>query len=194
MKKIILLVVAAIIGITACKKDETVVLKTNTVVIDATSRTLWKKFSFEKNDTVANTDTTDAWDIAFKRNNIISNSGTSGKGKVGVYLTDKKGEAGYNALTEVPENATFISDEMLDVAIQGGYVKQSGNVNLSKWFTMGSSTQATQIIPTDYIYIIKTTKGKYAKLWVKSYYNAESVSGHVTIQYFYQPNGSKSLK
>jgi hypothetical protein len=49
-------------------------------------------------------------------------------------------------------------------------------------------------VPADYIYIVKTATGKYAKIWFKSYYSPENISGYVTFQYKYQPDGSKNLE
>jgi len=59
---------------------------------------------------------------------------------------------------------------------------------------MELATQGTQIVPSDYIFFVKTGDGKFAKVWFKSYYSAENLSGYVTFQYKYQPDGSKNLE
>ena len=59
---------------------------------------------------------------------------------------------------------------------------------------MEQATQGTQIVPSDFIYIVRTGKGKYAKVWFKGYYSATNVSGYVTFQYKYQPDGSTNLE
>lgn len=59
---------------------------------------------------------------------------------------------------------------------------------------MEMETQDTQIVPTDYIYIVRTGTGKYAKVWFKSYYSTANVSGYGTMQYKYQPDGLKNLE
>ena len=66
--------------------------------------------------------------------------------------------------------------------------------SLYTWFSLEFATQGTQIVPSDYIYIVKTGTGKYAKVWFKSYYSATNLSGYVTFQYKYQPDGSKNLE
>ena len=67
------------------------------------------------------------------------------------------------------------------------------NPILYTWFSLEFAPQGTQIVPTDYIYVVKTGTGKYAKVWFKSYYSATNLSGYVTFQYKYQPDGSKNL-
>ncbi|PIE88342.1 MAG: hypothetical protein CSA04_02390 [Bacteroidetes bacterium] len=43
------------------------------------------------------------------------------------------------------------------------------------------------------IFVVKTADGKYAKVWLKDYFNADGESGHVTMKYSYQPDGSTKL-
>ncbi len=106
----------------------------------------------------------------------------------------KKGQVGFDALKLVSDTTTFVTDESIEIAVQQGYATYIVNPRLYTWFTIEMATQGTQIVPSDYIYIVKTADGKYAKVWFKSYYSATNVSGYVTFQYKYQPDGSKRLE
>ena len=197
MKKIVFLSALAILAFFACKKDESKTpIQSQTFEINATSRTSWKYFSFAQNDTIAVTDpaSSNEWDLAFQRNNIKTNGGKSGNGMGSAANSYKKGQSGFDALKNVPDTSTFISDNDVSIAVQGGYSVYVVNPALYTWFTMELATQGTQIVPTDNIYIVKTGTGKYAKVWFKSYYNALNASGYVTFQYKYQPDGSKNVE
>jgi len=197
MKKIVYLSVAVIGLFIACKKEDTKpAIQSQTFEINATSKTSWRYFSFAQNDTIAVTDSASSneWDLAFQRNNIKTNGGKSGNGMGSAANSYQKGQTGFDALKLVPDTSTFISDDSVVVPIQGSYTIYVINPVLFTWFTMQTADQGTQIVPTDNIYIVKTGTGKFAKVWFKSYYNAYATSGYVTIQYKYQPDGSKNLE
>lgn len=197
MKKNIFLSAIIIVSFLSCKKeDHQVVIQSQTFEINSTGSTVWKYFSFASNDTVTVTDpahSTD-WDLAFQRYRIKTNGGKSGSGTGSAANSYHKGQSGFNALIAVSDTATFASDDSLKIAIQQGYTTYVVNPVLYTWFTLEFATQGTQIVPTDNIFIVKTGSGKYAKVWFKSYYSATNLSGYVTIQYKYQPDGSKNLE
>jgi hypothetical protein len=178
------------------KEDSNPAVQSQTFEINSTGSTTWKYFSFEKNDTVVISDplTSLDWDLAFQRYRIKTNGGKSGRGNGCAANSYKKGQSGFDALTFVPDTATFTMDDLVNIAIQQGYATYVVNPELYTWFTIELATQGTQIVPSDYIYIVKTADGKYAKVWFKGYYSATNQSGHVTFQYKYQPNGSKNLE
>ena len=82
----------------------------------------------------------------------------------------------------------------MQIAVQEGYATYVVNPVLYNWFSLEFATQGTQIVPTDFIFIVKTATGKYAKVWFKSYYSATNLSGYVTFQYKYQSDGTKTLE
>ncbi len=178
-----------------CTKEETNPIQSQTFEVNSTGSTTWKYFSFSKNDTINVADplTSTEWDLAFQRYRLRTNGGKSGSGMGSAANSFKKGQAGFDALNEVSDTSTFFTDDTLRIAVQQGYATYTVNPELYTWFTIELATQGTQIVPSDYIYIIKTGDGKYAKVWFKSYYSAANVSGHVTFQYKYQPDGSKRL-
>jgi hypothetical protein len=197
MKKTVNVSVGFIVLFFACGKDD--IKPTNqsqTFEINSSNSSVWKYFSFAKNDTITVADpfTSAEWDIAFQRYRIKTNSGKSGTGQGGAANTFLKGQSGFDELKLIPDTLTYGVDIDVSIPVQQGYATYIINPTLYTWFTMEQSAMATQIVPTDYIYVVKTADGKYAKLWIKSYYTATNVSGYVTIQYKYQQDGSKNME
>jgi len=196
MKKLVFLSVIILASFVACKKDPKTVIQSQTFEINSTGSTTWKYFSFASNDTVTVADPahSTAWDLAFQRYRVKTNGGLSGSGSGSAANSYKKGQTGFDALRVIPDTTTFVLDASVDIAVQQGYATYLVNPELYTWFTLEFATQGTQIVPSDYIYIVKTGTGKYAKVWFKSYYSATNLSGYVTFQYKYQPDGSKNLE
>jgi hypothetical protein len=197
MKKQVFLSAIIIVLFFACKKTDTKApIQAQTFEIKSTSSTSWKYFSFASNDTVTITDPANStgWDLAFQRYRIKTNGGLSGNGLGSAANSYQKGQPGFDALGIVSDTSTFINDSSISIAVQQGYATYIVNPALYTWFSLQFATQGTQIVPSDYIYIVKTATGKFAKVWFKSYYNAYASSGYVTIQYKYQPDGSKNLE
>jgi hypothetical protein len=196
--KTIISLVPVLIGLSfGCKKnDSTPATQLQTFEVNSTSSTTWKYFSFASNDTITVTDplTSTAWDLAFQRYRIRTNSGKSGNGLGSAANSYGKGQTGFDALKLVSDTATFVTDDSMLIVIDQGYAPYVVNSKLYTWFTLEEDTQGTQLVPSDNIYIVKTGKGKYAKVWFKSYYSTSNVSGYVTIQYKYQPDGTKNLQ
>ncbi len=197
MKRYLLFSVIILALLSACKKQDTSTpIQAQTFEINATGSTVWKYFSFADNDTIAVADPANSneWDIAFQRYRVKTNGGESGNGSGSAANSYLKGQSGFDALKVVSDTTTFFADDSVDIAIQQGYATYVLNPVLYTWFSLEFATQGTQIVPTDYIYIVKTATGKYAKVWIKSYYSASNVSGYVNFQYKYQPDGSKNLE
>jgi len=197
MKRYLFLSLIVIASFASCKKDNTTTaIQSQEFEINATNSTSWKYFSFASNDTVSVSDPANstAWDLAFQRYRIKTNGGLSGNASGSAANSFRKGQSGFDALTVVPDTATFKTDESISIAVQQGYATYVVNPALYTWFTLEFATQGTQIVPSDYVYIVKTATGKYAKVWFKSYYSATNLSGFDTFQYKYQPDGSKNLQ
>ena len=197
MKKNVFWSVIIITSFIACKKEDSKApIQAQTFEINSTSSTAWKYFSFDSNDTITVTNPTNSntWDIAFQRYRIKTNGGKSGSGSGSAANSYQKGQAGFDSLKIVSDTATFAKDDSISIAIQQGYAYYVVNPVLYTWFILEFATEGTQIVPADHIYIVKTATGKYAKIWFKSYYSPENISGYVTFQYKYQPDGSKNLE
>jgi hypothetical protein len=197
MKKNVFLFVIILVSFLACKKEDSKqTIQAQTFEINSTGSTTWKYFSFTANDTVTIADPahSTAWDLAFQRYRIKTNGGLSGSGSGSAANSYKKGQTGFDGLIVVPDTTTFTPDASISVAIQEGYQNYILNPVIYTWFSLEFAAQGTQIVPTDDIYIIRTSTGKYAKVWFKSYYSTTNKSGYVTFQYKYQPDGSKILE
>lgn len=185
------------ISILACDKEDTSTpINSQTTEINSTNANTWKYFSFEKNDTVTIADPANSleWDLAFQRYRIRTNSGLAGNGAGGAANSYSKGQAGFDELRTVPDTSTFAVDTSVDIAVQMGFATYIINPVLYTWFTLEFAAQGTQIVPSDYVYIVRTATGKYAKVWFKSYYSATNTAGFINFQYKYQPDGSKNLE
>jgi len=194
--KIFLLSVLIGLSSSCIKEDNNPPIESRTFEINSSSSTAWKYFSFEKNDTVTITNplTSTGWDLAFQRYRIKTNGGMSGSGMGSAANSYKKGQTGFDGLTVVSDTASFTVDASVQIAVQQGYATYIVNPELYTWFAIELAAQGTQIVPSDFIYFVRTADGKYAKIWFKSYYSATNTSGHITIQYKYQPDGSKKLE
>jgi hypothetical protein len=196
MKRIVFFTVGVIGIFIACKKeDPKPVIESRTFEINSSGSTTWKYFSFANNDTVSVADpgSSNEWDLAFQRYRIKTNGGRSGRGSGCAANSYKKGQTGFDNLHLIPDTTTFAQDDSVKIAVQQGYTTYIVNPVLYTWFTIELAAQGTQIVPSDYIFFVKTASGKFAKVWFKSYYSAANASGHVTIQYKYQPDGSKQF-
>jgi len=197
MKTKIILLLSFVGLFSSCQKeDNNTPISVQTFEVKANSSTVWKYFSFEKNDTVAISDpmTSSDWDLAFQRYRIKTNGGQSGNGMGSAANSYKKGQSGFDALSAVSDTASFTNDTSVQIAVQQGYATYVVNPELYSWFEIELAAQGTQIVPSDFIYVVRTASGKYAKVWFKSYYSATNASGFVTFQYKYQPDGSKLLE
>ena len=197
MKKIFYLSAVVLVSFFACKKTDTrQSIQSQDFEIKSTGTTTWKYFSFATNDTVTVADPANstAWDLAFQRYRIKTNGGLSGSGSGSAANSYLKGQTGFDALKVIPDTTTFVADASIQIAVQQGYATYLVNPTLYNWFSLEFATQGTQIVPTDYIFIVKTAAGKYAKVWFKSYYSATNLSGYVTFQYKYQSDGTKTLE
>jgi len=197
MKTIFYLLSVLLILLSGCTKDDPKPeILSQTFQVNATGSTIWKYFSLEKNDTIQVTDplTSKEWDLAFQRYRIKTNGGKSGSGMGSAANSYKKGQTGFDELKVVPDTATFSVDTEVQIAVQQGYATYIINPEIYTWFSIELAPQGTQIVPSDYVYFVKTASGKYVKVWFKSYYSPTNASGYVTFQYKYQPDGSKNLE
>jgi len=190
----------------SCKSDDDkVALTTRSKVIDATSQTEWVYFSFEKDTVVSVSDPANSsdWDIAFRRYMIQTNGGKTGSGQAGVAIADTvhTGDDGLNAVLKVNDTTQFTAD---DTVVVYGYnpanpsvptiTKYVLNPVLMNWYKREDTPNGSLIVTRKWIYYFRTAKGKYAKFYIKNYYNDEGKSGYFTLVYKYQPDGSRSLE
>ena len=144
-------------------------------------------FSLKNNAIVPSTDSaTTKWDIAFNATTIITNSGSSGPGTVGVQIYTGL----FENLTDAPESG-YTQDASAAHAIATG----SGN----GWYNYNSTTHVISAIPGRVI-VVKTNDNTYAKIEIISYYqNAPAaplntdIARYYTFRYVYQEDGTQKF-
>jgi len=195
----LLIIILAIAIVISCDDNDNndKNLVTKTVVIESTSYTDWVYFSFEQEDVVSITDpkTSLDWDLAFLRNHMRTNSGTSGSGQGGAY---DAGQISFDELTEAVSEGYTVDDSISisdpNDPTRQNMIKVAGNTVLEGWGNFDFTSMPPLFIPADHIFVIKTAAGKYAKIWLKSYYGTDGSSANITIDYIYQPDGSRKFQ
>jgi hypothetical protein len=191
MKKLnLMLFFMMIILITsACSKsDSTTGPNTNTkqsIMIDASSHSDWKYFSFSEGKVVEYSDSNN-WDLAFNRYKIKTNSGTSGQGNAGVV---DLGIVDFNDVDKAPQNWYVVDDSITVVMMTAD--TYSANKALEDWYAM-SGEMPPALTAKNNVYAIRTADGKYAKIQFTDYYNPQTTaSGFISFDYVYDiPAGS----
>lgn len=154
--------------------------------VDATSFATWSYFSFEEGKVVEVSDYAhdETWDMGFHRTDVRLNGGASGKGRgAGLETTTTK----LSDITSVPSEG-FVEDVMNDeivVAMPPKYETQPMNEEISKWASLDMSSMPPIVSLSGKVYIVRTAKGKYAKVKFIDFTNDKGKNGYVTFQYIY---------
>lgn len=138
--------------------------------IDARSRENWVYFSFEKGVAISTAQDALDWDMAFRRNDLLTNGGES----------NPLGMGGAVDLGEVPLAEA--------VAPSGGFLTDATddergleNPALHRWYSYNWTTHI--ITSKSHTYAVRTPSGDVALLTFVSYYCEDGSSGCVTFQY-----------
>ena len=147
------------------------------VQLDATGG--WKYFSLKNGEVTPTTPANDlSWDIAFKGYYVRLNGGTSGKGKAEAFRTEEKD---FTKVTEAPKKGFEKDKEVTFTSRDGSSSKENVSPILTGGF--GSTTGAIGLNPAniakygnvygpnEWVYVIKTADGTYAKIQVTDFYN-----------------------
>lgn len=126
--------------------------------LDASGGDRWRHFSFDHNTVVDS----GAWDIAFRRNRLITAPGAGAQ---------DLGRVSFDSIAELP---------------QGGYVPttfaaDTVNAGIGKWYSY--SMMSHLLTSKHHVYAIRTADGRYAKLEVLAYYCREVGAACYTIRY-----------
>ncbi len=223
MKKLFTLLFAftAFFAFHACDDDDEPEPVVSAIVkevdIDASAYDKWVYFSFEDGELVGTSDVEEKksgtdWDIAFHRWDVRLNCGESGSGQGGAQkMEGHTAKTGWDAVVFAPETG-YSTDGNISVSIgHGAQGAVYQTVPASDVITGGMENPATGEKPgswmnfkhlgggqreyeiTNQIFVIKTAEGKYVKVWLKQYLNAENEGGHITMKYAYQADGSTKL-
>lgn len=151
-------------------------------------------FSLENKTLVPNSDSaTTKWDIAFRGTTILINGGTSGPGSGGAFIW----QGAFDNLKTIPADSVFRVDNAPSYAVPTG----SNN----GWYNYNGPTNLVTALPGR-VLVIRTAKGKYAKLEILNYYKTGVTPAanapddaklrnqrYFTYRFVFQPDGSKNL-
>jgi len=157
----------------------------------------WIYYSFESNEELTGIDesnyqTNTTWDIAFNRQNVRTNGGTSGAGEAAVI---DMGELDFNAVNSAPESGYTVDSTIEIVANLSTFpppmMNTNGNTLLSSAIIFSGPPPVYE--PNNHIYVMKTANGNYAKIQIISFYDTDGESGFVSFKFFYQADGTRSF-
>jgi hypothetical protein len=195
MKKAIYLLAIALITMSSCTEDDpppkTGEIKT--ISIDASSNTTWHYYSFSSEKVIGTGEEDSSsnaswfarsdWDIAIQRYSVRTNSGdaTSVGSKGGVYTCDES--ITFSGLEEVPEGASFETDETITKSGHGGTTYEI-TLSTAQVIQFKKNQDGSLVMPPVYlpspVYIFKTADGaKNYKVNFTQYINEDGASGHV---------------
>lgn len=187
----------AVVLLSSCKKDneDFTPVNSKSFALDASAFDKWIYFSFDADTIVEVADyaTSLDWDIAFHRSNVRLNCGKSGKGTGGCISL---GNVSFDAVKEAPEGIYQV-DTIMKLVMSNIQpmveVDQPGNILMSKWVSMvGVGMGAPTYTVNDYVYSVRTAKGRYAKMWLNGY-TKDGKGGYITMKYTYQKDGSRKF-
>jgi hypothetical protein len=144
--------------------------------IDARDPEQWRRFSFQVGSAVDNAAT--AWDLAFKRYEIISNGGNGYGGNAG--LLDL-GERPFDEVITVPTSGYQLTERAPDPR----------NPAIARWYTYGFFSHV--LTPKPHVWAVRTADGRFAKLEMVGYYCDGGQPGCVTFRYVFQGDGSPTV-
>ena len=165
-------------------------LHQNKLTVDATDRENWAYVNLTEGETVDIADPANsmAWDLGFKRTEVIVNGGVSGPGKTGALALE---DISFEDVLEAPEKEYVSDTEQIATFARGdGWYTYTGPPN--HW-----------VLPNPKIYVLRipadpTAESEgphyYAKVRFIGYYenneNKEG-SGYISIEYVLQDNGTR---
>ena len=131
------------------------------------------------------------WDIAFQRNHIKTNSGTSGIGNAGAYVDSINTWDGSEFNNFNPQyidiaNFEFFVDTLVNTfydTYTHTFTEGSSNPSLDTWGLIDTLNNYTMNI-TNNKFVIRSANGEnFYKFWVYDYYNEYNESGNVSLIY-----------
>ena len=138
--------------------------------IDARSRKDWAYFSFSRGTTVATSQESLDWDLAFRRTDILTNGGETNPDGLGGAV-----DLGEIAIEEAtPPAGGYLADATDDE-------RGLENPALHSWYNYNWTTHT--ITSKNRTYAVRTATGEVVPLTFTSYYCDDGSSGCITFQY-----------
>jgi len=154
-------------------------LRDRTITIDARSDARWVPLDLSTGGEVAAADER-AWDLAFRRFQVIVNGGPGFAGEAGVLALPG---VSFSEVHEAPLTGYGASQ-----VSAGG---DTTTVLLEDWYDYSFFSHL--LTPTPTVFVLRTADGRYAKFEFLDYYCPGADPGCVTVRYAYQGDGSRRL-
>ncbi len=159
------------------------------VQVDASSKENWTYFSFSKGEVVSITPNAVLevpkgvdWDIAFYRNTIRVNCGTSGEGKGGAVMTEIED---FEQLNAVPSD-NFVVDTIGNILAMPMIEGASFNTVMSQWAPFDMSTMPPGVELSKKVFVVRCADGAtYAKIKFLEYTDDKGQRFYPKFKYFY---------
>ncbi len=146
--------------------------------VDAKDEEQWVYMNLAEGKVVPEEEAGDAtaWDLALRRFNIKLNGGASGSGDAVVALLPG---AAFDDVTEVPVDATFLTDQT-DANGDGvdEYVMSIGD---TRWYAYEATTHV--LTPKELVYVVRGADSSFYKLEMLDYYDAAGTAGYPTFRW-----------
>ena len=167
----------------------------NNELIDATSYSQWEYYKITEDSLLhiqfvwgGDFENSDAWDIAFQRNHIKTNSGTSGIGNAGVYIDSIQIWNGttFNDLYEIQADYNYTVDKNIKTFYnQYNHTYDWGdtNPNLETWGEIDTTNNYTMMISNNKFIVRTANEQSFYKFWPFDYYNTNGESGYISLVY-----------
>ena len=146
--------------------------------VDARSGDRWRHFSFRLG-AVVEEDTANGWDLAFRRYQIIANSGPGFLGRAGIL---DLGTVRFDEVHTVPATGYRENEVRPDPQ----------NPAIAGWYSYGFFSHV--LSPKPHVWAVRTSDGRYAKMEIVAYYCPSSQPGCLTFRYVYQGDGSPVVR
>jgi hypothetical protein len=138
--------------------------------VDATAPEAWRHFSFRLGSVVE--DTTQGWDLAFRRYAIIAGPGGG--------ILDL-GEVRFDEVRTVPTEGYRVNEVAGDPR----------NPAIAGWYDYGFFSHV--LSPKPHVWAVRTADGRYAKLEIVAYYCPGAHPGCLTFRYVFQGDGTNRV-
>ena len=163
-------------------------------MIDATSFSAWNYYRITDDSLLSiplvlgEWDNSFSWDIAFQRNHIRTNSGTSGIGNAGAYVDSVETWNGtvFNSLNDIDSQFDYFPDTTLNTFYDSYnhiFSEGSSNPSLETWARIDTTNNYTALFTNNKL-IIRTADGEsFYKIWPFDYYDENNNSGYISLIY-----------
>lgn len=204
IKNLSIALIAILFAFASCDKEAIEVNDVKSKEVSLSRKTTygndWVYYSFEEEKEISGLDETnskdsDAWDIAFNRYNVRTNSGNSGIGEGGVY---DAGIVEWTSVIEANETGYIVDDTIEIVETFNGtgvdYMVSNGSSVFKNCILQTYGAPGPTYTPTEHVYVMKTAKGKYVKIMIISFYDNDGNSGYVSFKYSYQAGDGRKFE